>query len=144
MPNYNKVFFIGHVTRDPEVKYIASGTAVCEVGLAVNEKYKDKETTLFIDVVFWGKRAETAGQYIRKGAPLFVEGKLKQDSWEKDGQKHTKFRVNCDNFQLLGGKKQSTPSEREPAQKYYDPPSQDNTPQGVEYEPPSQDSDVPF
>jgi single-strand DNA-binding protein len=106
MASFNRVILLGNVTRDFEVKYLQSGTAVTEIGLAVNEKYKNQngewvEDVTFVDVTLWGRTAEIAGEYLSKGSPVLIEGRLKLHQWEKDGQKHSKLRVNCDRLQLL-------------------------------------------
>ena len=109
MANLNKVFLIGNLTRDPELRYIPSGTAVCTLGLAVNRRFKSrqgdsKDETLFIDVTVWGKQAEVCSQYLSKGRPVFIEGRLRLESWTgNDGQKRSRMRVVADNFQFLGG-----------------------------------------
>lgn len=102
---------IGNVTRDVEVKFTPKGTAVAGITLAVNRNYKTdsgekREEVTFVDVELWGRVAEIAGEYVRKGNPLYVEGRLKQDSWEdKDsGQKRTKLKVVAENIQLLGAR----------------------------------------
>lgn len=101
--NYNKVLLIGNLTRDPDLRYTPSGTAVCNFGLAINHKYKDKEETTFVDLEAWQKSAETLAEYARKGDPIFIEGRLKLDSWEtQDGQKRNKLMVVCERFQFLG------------------------------------------
>ena len=108
MANLNKVMLIGNLTRDPELKYTPGNQAVCEIGLAVNRKYRtkdgeDREETTFVDCEAWGKQAEVLKQYMTKGKPLFIEGRLKLDTWEdKDGGKRSKMRVVIENFQFLG------------------------------------------
>lgn len=109
MASYNRVILLGNITRDFEVKYLQSGTAVTEIGLAVNDKYKNQsgewvEEVTFVDVTLWGRTAEIAGEYLSKGSPVLIEGRLKQDRWEKDGQKHSKLRVTCDRMQMVGSK----------------------------------------
>ncbi|MCZ6689490.1 MAG: single-stranded DNA-binding protein [Planctomycetota bacterium] len=111
MASLNKVFLMGNLTRDPELRFIDSGTPVAEFGMAINRNWKDssgasKEEVCFVDVTCWGRRAEVANEYLRKGRPVFVEGRLKFDSWEaKDGGgKRSKLRVVADNFQFLGGR----------------------------------------
>ena len=109
MASLNKVMLIGNVTRDPELRYTPKGTAVSEVGLAVNRRYRIedevREETTFVDVTFWGRQAETINQYLKKGNPFFVEGRLQLDSWEDkaSGQKRSRLRVVGENFQFLGG-----------------------------------------
>ena len=124
MADFNRVILIGRVTRDPEVRYIASGTAVTDVGLAVNDRRKNPngewiEETQFIEVTLWARQAELAGEYLSKGSPVFFEGRLKFDQWEKDGQKHSKLRVVGEKMQFLGskdshGKVPSQPPDEEP------------------------------
>lgn len=109
MASFNKVILLGNVTRDPELRYISSGTAVTDIGLAVNDRRKNAqgewvEETTFVDVTLWGRTAEVAGEYVSKGSPLLIEGRLKLDQWEKDGKKNSKLRVVCDRMQLLGGR----------------------------------------
>ena len=96
---------MGNLTRDPEVRTIPSGMTVCEITLAVNEKYKDKETVSFVDVTVWGKQAETLARWKKKGEPLLVEGKLRQESWtdKQTGQKRSKMKVVCERFTFVGG-----------------------------------------
>lgn len=110
MASYNRVILIGTVTRDIELRYIPSGTAVCEVGLAINDKRKGKdgnwiEETTFVDVTLWGRTAEVVSEFCSKGGPLFVEGRLKLETWEsKDGKKMSKLKVVGDTIQLIGSK----------------------------------------
>ncbi len=109
MASFNKVILLGNVTRDPELRYVSSGTPVTEIGLAVNSRRKGPngdwiEETTFVDVTFWSRDAEIAGQYVTKGTPLLVEGRLKLDTWEKDGKKNSKLRVVGERFVLLGGR----------------------------------------
>ena len=126
MPDVNKVFLIGRLTRDPELRYIPSGTAVCKMGLAVSRKYRAKdgelrEETLFINVEAWDKTAEYCGERLQKGRPIMVEGSLKSDSWEdKDsGQKRTSINVRARRIQQLdwddrgGGGPAPKPAPRE-------------------------------
>jgi len=109
MASFNKVILLGNVTRDPELRYIANGTAVTDIGLAVNDRRKTAtgewvEETTFVDVTLWGRTAEIAGEYVTKGSPLLIDGRLKLDTWEKDGKKNSKLRVVCDRMQLLGSR----------------------------------------
>lgn len=109
MSNFNKVILMGNLTKDPELRYTPQGIPVSELGLAVNREYKlqsgeKRKETLFIDVTVWRKQAELCCQYLRKGSPIFIEGRLTLDSWEtQEGQKRTKIRVVADNFQFVGG-----------------------------------------
>ncbi|MSR44491.1 MAG: single-stranded DNA-binding protein [Phycisphaerales bacterium] len=109
MASYNKVLLMGNLTRDVELKHIAGNQAVAEIGLAVNRRYKtkegeDREETTFVDCEAWGRTAEVMKQYLSKGRPVFIEGRLKLDQWtDKDGQKRSKMRVVIETFQFLGG-----------------------------------------
>jgi len=108
MANFNKVILAGNLTRDPQLSYTPSQTAVCEFGMAINRKWKDKEETCFVDLQAWGKTGETINQYCSKGSPLLVEGRLTFDQWEgKDGQRRSRLRVTVENFQFLGGRQDS-------------------------------------
>jgi len=109
MASFNKVILMGNLTRDVELRYIPSGMAVAEIGLAVNDRRKGQngewvEETTFVDVTLWGRQAEVAGEYLTKGAPILIEGRLKLHQWEKDGQKRSKLRVVAENMRMLGGK----------------------------------------
>lgn len=109
MASFNQVILMGNLTRDPELRYIPSGTAVTDITLAINDRRKGPtgewiEETQFIDVTLWGRTAEVVSEYCSKGSPLFVEGRLKLDTWEKDGKKNYKLRVTGDRIQLLGTK----------------------------------------
>ena len=128
MASYNKVLLMGNLTRDPEVRYTPKGTAIANVGLAVNRRWttetgEQKEEVTFVDVEVWGRQAETVGQYLSKGKPLFVEGRLKLDSWEdkESGQKKSKLKVVCEHFQFIGAPggraefKDQAPSDAAPA-----------------------------
>lgn len=109
MASFNQVVLVGNVTRDIELRYLADGTAVTDVGLAVSEKWKAKDGTtkedvLFIDCTCWARTAEIAAQYLAKGSPVLFGGKLKQDRWEKDGQKFSKIKLTVERLQLIGQK----------------------------------------
>jgi single-strand DNA-binding protein len=105
--SYNRVIFLGNLTRDPELKYLSNQTAVAEFGIAVNDRVKKGDQwvdeAMFVDVVFFGKPAEVANEYLAKGLPVLIEGRLKLDTWEKDGQKRSKHKVIGDKLQLVGG-----------------------------------------
>lgn len=113
MASFNKVLLIGNLTRDPELRYTPKGTAVAKIGLAVNRSWRDPETNeqreevTFIDVTAFGRQAETIGQYLRKGRPLHVEGRLKLDQWEdkQTHEKKSKLGVVMESFQFLDYKK---------------------------------------
>jgi single-strand DNA-binding protein len=109
MASFNRVILVGNVTRDPELRYIPSGTAVTDLGLAVNDRRKNAqgewiEETTFIDVTLWGRQAEVASEYLNKGSPVLVEGRLKLDTWEKEGKKQSKLRVIGERMQMLGSR----------------------------------------
>jgi single-strand DNA-binding protein len=111
MASFNKVMLIGNLTRDPEIKYTPKGTAIADIGLAVNRNYttdsgEKREEVTFIDVTLWGRVAEIVGEYCKKGRPLFVEGRLQLDTWDdkQTGQKRSKLKVIGENIQLLGGR----------------------------------------
>ncbi len=109
MASFNRVILVGNVTRDIELKYTQGGTAVTNLGLAVNDRKKDSngqwvEETTFVDVTLWGRTAEVAGEYLQKGSSCLVEGRLKLDKWEKDGQKHQKLCVIGERMQMLDKK----------------------------------------
>lgn len=122
MASYNKVQLIGNLTRDPEVRYTPKGSAVCDIGLAINRVYNNEggekvEEVTFVDVVLWAKMAELAGKYLAKGRSVFIEGRLQVDSWEdKDtGQKRSRMRVVGEQMQFLGspaGEKQEARQQR--------------------------------
>ena len=109
MASFNRVILLGNLTRDVEVRYLQSGMAVADIGMAVNDRRKGQngewiEETTFVDVTLWGRTAEVAGEYLSKGSPLLVEGRLKYDTWEKDGQKRSKLSVVCERMQMVGSR----------------------------------------
>jgi len=111
MASFNRVILVGNLTRDPELRYIPSGTAVTDIGLAVNDRRKNAQgewidETTFVDVTLWARTAEVASEYLSKGAPVLIEGRLKLDTWEKEGKKQSKLRVVGERMQMLGGRGQ--------------------------------------
>ena len=112
MASFNKVILMGNLTRDPEVRYIPSGSAVCELGLAVNRSWFDKqsnqrkEEVTFVDVTLWGRTAEIAGEYLSKGRSVLIEGRLQMDQWEdkQSGQKRSKLKVTGEQMTMTGGR----------------------------------------
>ena len=110
MPNFNKVLLMGNLTREPELRVTPKGTSVCQFGMAVNRVFsveggEKQEETTFVDVEAWGRQAEVISKYVTKGNPLFIEGRLKFDSWEsKTGEKRSKLKVVVENMQLMGGR----------------------------------------
>lgn len=124
MANLNKVMLIGNLTRDPEVKYTPKGTAVAAFGIAVNRNYttesgEKREEVTFIDLEAFGRVAEIIGEYCKKGKPLFVEGRLKLDTWDDkaSGQKRSKLKVIVDQMQLLGGRDDSEAADTQPSKR---------------------------
>lgn len=135
MPDINKVILAGNLTRDPELKYIPSGTALCKLGLAVNRKFKTKsgelkEDTLFINVDVWGASAEFCGQNLRKGRAVMVEGRLKSDDWEdkNTGQKRTSFSVTADRVQMLSWEDRGGSSSAPAPRRIEEPVPEDDIP----------------
>ncbi len=134
--NYNKVMLAGNLTREPQLSYLPSQTAVVDFGLAVNRKWKskngeDREEACFVDCRAFGRTAENINKYLSKGAPLFVEGRLTFDSWTaQDGRKCSKHRITVESFQFVGTTK------AEPAQPQSPPQRQANTS--------NDDDDIPF
>lgn len=111
MASYNRVILMGNLTRDPEMRYVPSGTAVTNFGLAMNERYTDRQTgeqrenVCFVDIEAWGRQAEIANEYLSKGRPVFIEGALKFDSWEaEDGTKRNRLSVRAFRIQFIGGR----------------------------------------
>lgn len=155
MANFNKVLLMGNLTRDPELRYTPSGTAVCEFGLAVNRSWTSKdgqkrEETCFVDCQAWARSGEIIQEYCRKGRPLFVEGRLTYDSWEgRDGQKRSKLRVTVDSFQFIGGRGEAGAGSAGAARNSA-PPGQKDTPAPAPETPPDAeapyqvDDDIPF
>lgn len=111
MASFNKVVLVGNMTRDPQVRFTPGGSAVCEIGLAINRSWFDKnantkkEETTFVDVTLWGRTAEVAGEYLAKGKQVLIEGRLQLDQWDdkESGQKRSKLKVVGENMTMLGG-----------------------------------------
>lgn len=114
MASFNRVILMGNLTRDPEIRYTASQTAVADLGLAVNRTWFDKNTNqkqeevTFVDVTVWGRTAEIAGEYLSKGRAVLIEGRLTLDQWDdkNTGQKRSKLKVVCENMTMVGGRSQ--------------------------------------
>jgi single-strand DNA-binding protein len=142
MSSFNKILLMGNLTRDPQLSYLPSQTAVADFGLATNRKWtgKDgsqKDETCFVDCRAFGKLAENINKYLKKGMPLFVEGRLTFDTWTgKDGSKHSKHRVTVESFKFIGSASGSAASSA----------GQADAPAAEENEPQSQkgDDDIPF
>lgn len=120
MAAFNRVILAGNLTRDVELRYIKGNTAVTDIGIAVNDKRKGQvgklvDDVLFTDVTLFGKQAETANEYLKKGSGVLIEGRLKLDTWEKDGKQFSKLKVMCDRMQMLGGREAPKPAAPKPA-----------------------------
>ena len=110
MPSYNKVMIMGHLTRDPDLKSLPSGTSVCEFGVAINESYTDKdgqkqERACFVEVEAWARQSEVIAEHLTKGSPIFIEGALKYESWEnEDGDKRSRLKIRLIRFTFIGSR----------------------------------------
>ena len=109
--NLNKVLIAGRLTKDPEVRNTQGGLSVCNFAIANNRKISDKEIVVFVDVTAFGKPAEAIAQYLRKGDRILVDGRLEQETWEKDGQKRSKMKIVVDRFEFV-----DSPKDREQTQ----------------------------
>jgi single-strand DNA-binding protein len=146
MASFNRVILLGNLTRDPQVKYLPSGTAVAELGLAVNRTWFDKQTqqrreeVTFVDVTLWGRQAEVAGEYLAKGRQVLIEGRLHLDTWQdkESGQNRSKLKVVCENMTMVGSRsdggggggggaprRAAAPAQQEssPDESFYDTPA---------------------
>ncbi len=157
MGNLNKVMLIGNVTRDPELRYTPKGSAVTEIGMAINRYYNSedgerREETTFVDVTLWGRQAEVACQYLKRGRPVYIEGRLQLDSWEdkQSGQKRNKLRVVGEAMQFLGSRSDGDSvdsggggySRSSSERRTVAPPSR--PPQDPDLDIPADDDDIPF
>jgi single-strand DNA-binding protein len=124
MATFNRVIMAGNLTRDPEYKQLTSGQPVCRLGLASNRQYKNRQTgdtvqeVCFVDVDVWGAQAESCRQYLQKGRPVLIEGRLKFDSWDDNGQKRSRHTIVADRVVFLGSNQEFAGAER------YDEPTQ--------------------
>ena len=159
MANLNKVMLIGNLTRDPELRHTPKGTAVSEISMAINRVWNNdqgqkQEETTFVEVTLWGRQAELAQQYLTKGRPVYIEGRLQLDSWDdkETGKKRSKLRVIGENMQFLssgtgaGGGNSGGYSER-PQQSSSAPQQRSGPPQGASAAPADdfqEDDDIPF
>jgi single-strand DNA-binding protein len=149
MANFNKVIIVGNLTRDPELRYTPKGTAVARITLAVNRTFtsgeggEKKEEVSFVDVDVWGRQAEVIAQYMKKGRPLLVEGRLKQDTWEDKNtkQKQSKLKVVLETFSFLDSGNRGGGDGAAPARPASTAAA--SAPEAPDAEPP-QDDDVPF
>jgi len=148
MASYNRVILVGNLTRDVDIRYLQSGSAVCDVSLAVNDRRKSAsgewvEETTFVDVTLWGRTAEVASEYLSKGSPVLIEGRLKLDQWETDGQKRSKLKVVGEKMQMLssrgsggGGSRSSSGGGRQYDESEHSAPN--------DSEPAHDPNDIPF
>jgi single-strand DNA-binding protein len=128
MASFNKVMLMGNLTRDPELRYTPSGSAVCDFSIAINRKYsaagQEREEVCFVDIVVWAKQAESCGKYLKKGSSVFVEGRLRNDNWEdKDGRKRTRLRITAERVQFLSS---SRSDDSKPSRSDYSSNNQPN------------------
>lgn len=153
MASFNRVILLGNLTRDPVLRHIPTGTAVTDIGLAVNDRRKSTsgewvDETTFVDITLWGRTAEIAAEYLSKGSSVLIEGRLKLDTWETDGQKRSKLKVIGEKMSMVGsggggggnrggggggggddGYSRPAPRNQQPQQDYYDgPPPDDDVP----------------
>ena len=150
MANFNKVILAGNLTRDPELRYTPKGTAIAKIGLAINRKWKSesgemKEETTFVDVNAFGKTAETIGQYLKKGRPILIEGRLRYETWDdkQSGQKRSKLGVVMESFQFIDsnrGESGGAPASPRPAAGA----APAAAPETAEADAPPEGDDVPF
>lgn len=148
MASFNKVILAGNLTRDPELRYTPKGTAVARITLAVNRTYgteggERKEEVSFVDVDVWGRQAEVIAQYMKKGRPLLVEGRLKQDTWEDKNtkQKQSKLKVVLEGFSFIDSNRGDSSGE---APRSRPAPATASAPEPAQGEEPPESDDVPF
>jgi single-strand DNA-binding protein len=141
MASFNRVILMGNLTRDPQVRYTPGGSAVTDIGMAINRTWFDKTTqqkredVTFVDVTLWGRQAEVAGEYLSKGRSVLIEGRLQLDQWDdkETGQKRSKLKVVCENMTMVGGRSTGSPqggganpeaqfSEPNPAESFQESP----------------------
>jgi single-strand DNA-binding protein len=159
MASFNKVILVGNLTRDPELRYTPKGTAIAKIGLAVNRSWRSesgeqREEVTFVDVDIFGRTAENVGQYMRKGRPILIEGRLRLDSWDdkNTGQKRSRLGVVAETVQFLGGGRDGGDDQAPrpaPSGQYSRPsggPPASPRPAPAPYDdgPPPEDDDVPF
>lgn len=151
MASYNKVFLLGNLTRDPEVRYTPKGSAVADLGIAVNRQYtletgEKREEVTFVDVTFWGRTAEVAGEYLKKGRSVFIEGRLQLDTWDDktSGQKRSKLKVIGEAMQMLGGRPGPAGDEPEESGRTRGAGSRAASPPKSSLPPEPDDDEIPF
>ena len=139
MANFNQVVMAGHLTKDPEVKELASGDTVCNFRIAVNSGYKEKKETLFIDTSCWNNQAINCGKYLKKGRNVMISGRLKQDEWQdSEGNTQRRMSIVAQQVQFLNGTADGSTPEAKPAA-----PKQKVKPQAAKVEQPAED-EIPF
>lgn len=151
MASFNKVILVGNLTRDPELRYTPKGMAIAKFGLAVNRTWRNeagetKEEVTFVDIDAFGRQAETICQYMKKGSPLLVEGRLRLDQWDdkQTGQKRSRLGVVLEGFQFLGGNRSAEGVPSAPPNRPAPAPAAPPTAAPEADAPPPQDDDVPF
>ncbi len=154
MANFNRVYLMGNLTRDPELRYTPSGTPVCEFGLATNRRYttsqgEQREETCFVDVTMWGRRGVVISEYFTKGSPIFVEGRLKYDTWETADGRRSKLSVVARNFEFIGGRRPQGSEQRESRPRKESPPQEKQTEEKTSQSAPEEgfdvsDDEIPF
>jgi single-strand DNA-binding protein len=150
--NYNKVILLGNLTRDPQLSFLPSNTPVCEFGLAINRRWRGQDgnmqdETCFVDCQLYGRQAETFNQYMSKGRPVLVEGRLRMRQWEaQDGQKRSKLTVVVERFQFVGPSRAAGPEQQAagPEQQAAGPAAAEAGPPEEEVPPPRSEDDIPF
>ena len=148
MASFNRVILVGNITRDIELRYTPQGTAVTDIGMAVNDRVKKQgewvDETTFVDITLWGRTAEVVGEYLSKGSPALIEGRLKLDSWEQDGQKRSKLKIVGERMQMLGGRGGSGGPSGSGGASHTAPSSQTATPTAAPSQGVPPDDEVPF
>ena len=129
MASLNKVFLMGNLTRDPDLRTTPSGASVCEFGLAVNRRFtvngNERDETCFVDITVWSKAAENCKRFLEKGSPVLVEGRLQMDTWEKDGVRHQKLKVRASAIKFLPKPDRSATDSRQPPSVFSSAPTPD-------------------
>jgi single-strand DNA-binding protein len=142
MANMNRVFLAGNLTRDPEIRYTQAGKAIADLNLAINRRYKTasgefKEDVCFVNIVAWERQAELAGEYLRKGSAVLVEGSLRLDQWEANGEKRSRLRVVADRIQFLDRLKKGEVGDAPESAEAHGPREQAAPPAGADIPPPA-------
>lgn len=148
----NRVMLMGNLTRDPEVRFTPKGMAVGDFGIAINDSYKSQDGTMkeqvtFVDVEVWGRQAENCKQFLAKGRPVFIEGSLKFEQWEKNGVKQSKLKVRADRVQFLNQamEKQRPDGNREDPRESQEPlPARGSMSKSITGLKPGEEDDIPF